>query len=77
MSDHGSRGFAAENPDEMLLNFFASATPGVPGLFPEDATPINVFPRLFGAYLDEESDVLPDRFFLPDGDGPTQIKAVE
>jgi hypothetical protein len=77
MSDHGSRGFAAENPDEMLLNFFASATPGVPGLFPEDATPINVFPRLFGAYLDEESDLLPDRFFLPDGDGPTQIKAVE
>jgi len=77
MSDHGSRAFAAENPDEMLLNFFAAATPEVPGLFPEDATPINVFPRLLNAYLDERFPLIPDRFFMPDGAGPLQIKPAQ
>ena len=77
MSDHGSRAFQAENPEEMLLNFFAASTPGAPGLFPDDATPINLFPRLFGAYLDEQIDLVPERFFLPAGDGPLEIRAVE
>jgi arylsulfatase A-like enzyme len=77
MSDHGSRAFQPENQEEMLLNFFAAHSPGAPGLFPSDATPINIFPRLFGAYLDEEIPLIPDRFFLPDGDGPLQIKAIE
>jgi hypothetical protein len=78
MSDHGSRLFVTEHPEEFLLNFFASATPGRPGLFPDDATPVNLFPRLFRAYLNEEIDLLPERFFLPSGgESPTDLKPVD
>lgn len=77
MSDHGARAWREEDPQEMLLNFFAALTPGAPGLFPEDATPINVFPRLIREYLDEAVPLLADKFFLPDGYGPLVIKAVK
>jgi hypothetical protein len=77
MSDHGARAWREEDPEEMLLNFFAAYTPGAPELFPDDATPINVFPRLMRQYLDEPAPLLPDRFFLPNGDGPLVITMVE
>lgn len=60
----------------MLLNFFAAYTPDAFGLFPRNATPTNIFPRLPRAYLDQIA-LLSERFFLPDGDGPLQIRAVE
>jgi hypothetical protein len=77
LSDHGSRAFQAEYPEEMLLNFFAAATPGVANLFPEDATPINLFPRLLTAYLHEDVALLEEAFYMPDGDGPLQIRRAE
>ena len=49
MSDHGSRYF---DRDEMLRNLFIASTPGHPGVFPDDATPINLIPRLLNAYTD-------------------------
>lgn len=51
MSDHGTR-LDPFDPDEMLRNFFAAATPGHPGLFEEETTPISIFPRLLNAYFD-------------------------
>lgn len=77
MSDHGARAWREDDPGEMLRNFFASYTPGAPRLFPDDATPINIFPRLIGQYLDEPVPLLPEKFFLPDGYGPLIIKAVD
>jgi hypothetical protein len=48
-SDHGHRLNPADQ-EEMFRNFFASYTPRHPGLFPEDASPVNVLPRLLNAY---------------------------
>ena len=49
-SDHGYR-HLPEDREETLRNLFAVYAPGQPDLFPEDATPINLFPRLLNAYL--------------------------
>jgi hypothetical protein len=48
-SDHGRR-HNLRDRDEMIRSLFISYTPGHPGLFPDDTTPINVLPRLLGAY---------------------------
>jgi hypothetical protein len=48
-SDHGSR-HDFDDRDEMLRSFFIASTPGQPGLFPDDVTPINIIPRLLNAY---------------------------
>jgi hypothetical protein len=50
-SDHGSRHDLADR-DEMLRNLFVSYTPDHPGLFPDDATPVNLIPRILNAYVD-------------------------
>lgn len=50
-SDHGYR-HVPEDREETLRNLFAVYAPGQPDLFPEDATPINTFPRLLNAYFD-------------------------
>lgn len=63
LSDHGSRAFP-EDTDERFHNFFASATPHHGGLFPDDITPVNLFPLLAGAYLEEQVALQPDLFFL-------------
>jgi hypothetical protein len=34
----------------MISNLFLARTPGHPGLFPNDTTLINVFPRILNAY---------------------------
>ena len=34
----------------MLRSFFLADTPGHPGLFPAEMTPVNLVPRLLGAY---------------------------
>jgi arylsulfatase A-like enzyme len=55
MSDHGSRiGTAVVGPDtsdEGLDTFFAALTPGHPGLFGEEPTPLLVFDRLLSVYV--------------------------
>jgi hypothetical protein len=48
-SDHGLR-HDWENHDEMLRSLLLTHTPGEPGLFPEDASPINMIPRIANAY---------------------------
>ena len=62
-SDHGSR--ASQSPDvEWFDTFFAARTPGHPALFPDDARPIEVFPRLFNAYFGEAIPIPEDRSYL-------------
>jgi len=48
-SDHGTR-FWPEDKAEMYRSLFLAATPGHPGLFPDDNTPVNVLTRLLNAY---------------------------
>jgi hypothetical protein len=55
VSDHGAALTSSPASAEGLLrNLLAARTPGRRGLFPQDATLVNVFPTLFGAYLDVE-----------------------
>ena len=49
MSDHGGRNDFT-NHVEMLRSMFLARTPGHPGLFPNDMSPINLVPRLLNAY---------------------------
>jgi hypothetical protein len=74
MSDHGSRVFGVE---EKLLNFFAAATPGHRGIFPEDATPVNVFVRLGNAYLGTDLPIVPDEFYAVQAGDPLAISRIE
>jgi hypothetical protein len=48
-SDHGFRADWSDQT-EMISNLFLARTPGHPGLFPNDTTLINVFPRILNAY---------------------------
>ena len=48
-SDHGTR--LNSTVDATFDNLILSYTPGKSGLLPRDATPINLLPRLFNAYL--------------------------
>ncbi|NJD29580.1 MAG: LTA synthase family protein [Chloroflexi bacterium] len=52
-SDHGSRHDLGDR-DEMLRNLFVAYTPGRPGLFPSDASPVNIIPRILNAYVGAE-----------------------
>jgi hypothetical protein len=61
-SDHGSRIDVADR-EEMLRNLILTRTPGQPDLFPDDATPINILPRLFNAYLGTDIAFAPERSY--------------
>ena len=62
LSDHGER--ADDIPtDEWFHSFFAARTPGHDGLFPDNARPIEVFPRLFDAYLGIHVSIPQDRTY--------------
>jgi hypothetical protein len=55
LSDHGAALTSSPASAEGLLrNLFAARTPDRAGLFPPDATLVNVFPTLFDAYLGVE-----------------------
>lgn len=64
MSDHGSRYDDINDPDEMFRNLFVSLTPGKPGLFPDDMTPINLIPRLLNAYAGAELPLASEESYL-------------
>lgn len=66
-SDHGSR--ANRTPDaDWYATLFASRTPGHSNVFPDDARPIEIFPRLFEEYFGDEIPIPEDVDFLaPDG----------
>ena len=64
MSDHGAERrpqvFEGDGTPGHYANFFASLTPGAAGLFPDDASPVNVFPRIFNHYFGTELPEWPD-----------------
>lgn len=66
-SDHGLR----SNPDnlnEFYSTFFAARTPGHHDVFPDDARPIEIFPRIFNAYFGDDYPIPDDRsFHSPNG----------
>jgi hypothetical protein len=49
-SDHGHR-HDLQDSVESLRSLFLASTPGRPGIFPDDATPVNLLARLSNAYL--------------------------
>jgi hypothetical protein len=53
LSDHGTRS-DLDRIDEFFRNIFASRTPGHANVFPEDVSPVNMFPYLFGAYFGDD-----------------------
>jgi hypothetical protein len=48
---------------ERSSNFFATFTPGRPGLFDRFTTPVNIFPTLFDGYLGRSFDRQPDTIY--------------
>jgi hypothetical protein len=64
-SDHGTRADLSDY-SEWFLTFFAARAPGHAELFPADARPIEIFPRIFSAYFGDDVPV-PDsgRKYLP------------
>lgn len=64
MSDHGAERrpqvFEGAGTPGHYANFFAWFTPGVVGLFPDDASPVNVFPRIFNHYFGTDLPEWPD-----------------
>jgi hypothetical protein len=78
-SDHGMR-YWPDDRDEMLRSLFLAVTPGRPGLFPKDTTPVNILARLLNSYTgtaialsSEESRWIDTRF--ADQDGLFQFEA--
>jgi hypothetical protein len=64
MSDHGAERrpqvYEGDGTAGNYANLFAALTPGANDLFPDDASPINVFPRLLNHYLGTELGEWPD-----------------
>jgi hypothetical protein len=50
----------------MLRNFFMSLTPDRPGLFPDDASPINVVPRILNAYAGSNIALASEEAYIAD-----------
>jgi len=72
MSDHGARldtaaGSTAMSP-EADHNFFATLTPGHPGLFGASPTPVNLFRRVLDTYLGSDLAILPNHSFTSSWD---------
>ena len=66
-SDHGHRHDFADQ-DEMLRSLLLTYTPSQPGLFPDDASPINVIPRIANAYHDAGLPLESEDSFIVDMD---------
>jgi hypothetical protein len=71
MSDHGFRDWTVPDdhltPAELKSRFstlFAARTPGHPGLFGDEPSNVNLFRRLFSAYLDVPTPDLPYRAWV-------------
>lgn len=72
MSDHGAAArpavFVGPGTDEHYATFFASRTPDGSDPFGEDISPVNVFPRLFNAYLGTDLPEWPNDRYAGVGD---------
>jgi hypothetical protein len=64
-SDHGSR-HDFDDTDEMFRSFLLASTPGHPRLLPDDATPINILPRLLNAYAGTDMAVATEESYWVD-----------
>jgi hypothetical protein len=78
-SDHGHRHDYADH-DEMLRSLLIAYTPGHAGLFPDDASPINVMPRLSNAYFGAGLPLVTEESYFVDMDtvniwGPLPVPA--
>ncbi len=73
MSDHGSRMVSPLNGPETYRNFFATLTPGHPGMFGQSPTLVNLFPHLLNTYLGEDLSILPDLCCLSPRDDSTNL----
>jgi Sulfatase len=70
ISDHGSSlDVTVNNAETRLRNLVAVYTPGHPGLYPDDATLVNLFPTLFDAYFGVELPRSPDTLFTQGPNG--------
>lgn len=65
MSDHGTR-YSLEDLPEHYRSFLATRTPGFPGLFPHDESPVNILRRVMSAYFDADIEPLPYRAWALD-----------
>jgi hypothetical protein len=72
MSDHGTR-YRRDDIREHFQSFFAARTPEHDGLFPQDISPVNVFPILFGAYLGDETSLKPYEAWRWPGARPLEL----
>ena len=67
-SDHATRYDLEGDPEETNHNLFAARTPGRVGVFADDQTPVNIFPRLLNAYLSSDIPLTPYRAWVSEGD---------
>ena len=67
MSDHGGRNDLSDQA-EMLRSLFLARTPGHPGLFPADMTPVNLLPRLLNAYAGANLPLATEKSYWTDLD---------
>lgn len=64
-SDHGHR-HEVGDAQESVRALFLAHTPGAPGLFPSDVTPLQVMPRIFNQYFGTDLPVRAGDFFYTD-----------
>jgi len=64
-SDHGTRLWPSDR-DEMFRSLLVTSTPGRPGLFPADATPVNILNRLINAYTDQRVPLATEESYWTD-----------
>jgi hypothetical protein len=82
MSDHGSESrldwadASRSDLQERFSNLFAARTPARTALFPDDTTPVNLFPLLFDAYFGESIPVHEARFFLSPTDDKLEFTEI-
>ncbi|MEX1172005.1 MAG: hypothetical protein WEG56_05260, partial [Chloroflexota bacterium] len=66
MSDHGHRHDMLDRR-EPLRSLFMAYTPGHPGLFPSDVSPVNVLTRFLNAYHRTALPLSPESGYFVDG----------
>jgi hypothetical protein len=66
LSDHGAR-YSTGVSDEWFRSFFAARTPGHPGVFDDDARPVELFPTVFNAYFGTDIAIANDQSFTAPG----------
>jgi hypothetical protein len=64
-SDHGSR-YTLDDPSEHFRSFLAARTPGLDGVYPDDASAVNLLRTLFTAYFGAGLEPMPYRAWYGD-----------